>query len=139
MSPILRNILAVVVGAIVCMMLNGLLLGAMMKIMGTPAGFDPNTPGTYNLLGPAHFLSPFIAHAVPSLIGGLIAALIAASRKITMALIVGGLHLLGGIAAAFMIPAPAWFIAADLILAYLPMAWIGGWLGSRFANGSARY
>ena len=138
MSPILRNILAVVVGAIVCMMLNGLLLGVMMKIIGTPAGFDANTPGTYHLLGPVHFLSPFIAHAVPSLIGGLIAALIAASRKITMALIVGGLHLLGGIAAAFMIPAPAWFIAADLTLAYLPMAWIGGWLGSRFANGSAR-
>ena len=28
-----------------------------------------------------------------------------------------------------MIPAPAWFIALDLIVAYIPMAWIGGRLG----------
>jgi hypothetical protein len=43
-----------------------------------------------------------------------------------MALTVGGLHLVGGIAAAFMIPAPAWFIVVDLVVAYLPMAWLGG-------------
>jgi hypothetical protein len=28
-----------------------------------------------------------------------------------------------------MIPAPAWFIALDLIAAYLPMAWLGAKLG----------
>ena len=27
--------------------------------------------------------------------------------------------------ASLMIPAPAWFIATDLLLAYLPMAWLG--------------
>jgi hypothetical protein len=44
----------------------------------------------------------------------------------TLALAVGGLHLMGGIAAAFMIPAPVWFVVLDLTLAYLPMAWLGG-------------
>ncbi len=126
MNPALRNILAVIIGTVACLMLNGLLLGVMMKVIPTPSGFDPNDPSTYGLLENRHLLSPFIAHAVPSLIGGFLAALIAATRKMSFALVVGGLHLLGGIAAAFMIPAPAWFIALDLIVAYLPMAWIGG-------------
>jgi hypothetical protein len=30
-----------------------------------------------------------------------------------------------------MIPAPAWFIALDLIVAYLPMAWLAVRVGTR--------
>ena len=131
MPPIIRNVLAVVAGAVVCIGLNGLLLGVMMNALGTPQGFDPNSPSTYHLLEARHYLSPFVAHAVPSLIGGLIAAAIAATRKLTCALVVGGLHMLGGIAAAFIIPTPAWFVALDLIVSYMPMAWIGGRLASR--------
>lgn len=127
----LRNILGVLVGAIVCIVLNGLLLGLMMKLLGTPDGFDPNDPATYRLLQARHYLSPFVAHALPSLVGGAIAALIAATRKMSMALIVGALHLIGGIWAATLIPAPVWFTAFDLIVAYLPMAWIGGKLATR--------
>lgn len=131
MPPILRTILGVLVGATICIFLNGLLLGFMMKLIGTPEGFDPKDFTTYHLLQAKHYLSPFIAHAVPSLVGGAIAALIAATHKVTMALIVGGLHLLGGIAAVFMIDAPLWFDALDLTVAYLPMAWIGGKLAAR--------
>lgn len=122
MHPALRNILAVIIGALACIFLNGLLLGLMMKLVGTPEGFDPNKMDTYHLLQAKHYLSPFVAHALPSLVGGAIAALIAASRKMTYALVVGGLHLLGGLIAAFMIPAPVWFIVLDLAVAYLPMA-----------------
>lgn len=125
MNPVLRNILAVLVGVVVCMVLNGVLLHLMMRAVPPPDGFDANDPATYTLLQGRHFLSPFVAHAVPSLVGGLLAALIAATRKMTWALVVGGVHLLGGIAAAFMIPAPAWFVALDLLVAYIPMAWIG--------------
>lgn len=125
MNPLFRNVLAVVIGAVACIFLNGMLLGLLMKAIPPPQGFDPNDMATYRLLGPKHLMSPFIAHAVPSFIGGLLAALIAASRKMTFALVVGGLHLLGGIAAAFMIPAPAWFVVLDLVVAYLPMAWLG--------------
>ncbi len=131
MNPVLRNILAVLIGAIVCMVLNGLLLGVMMKAIPPPSGFDPNDLASYSVLKAQHLMSPFVAHAVPSLIGGLLAALIAATRKMTFALVVGGLHLIGGIAAAFLIPAPAWFIALDLVVAYLPMAWLGGKLSTR--------
>ena len=133
MAPLLRNILAVVVGAVVCIMLNGVLLGLMMKLNPPPDGFDPNDISTYVLLKAGHLLNPFIAHAVPSIIGGLIAALIAASHKMTFALVVGGLHMVGGIIACFIIPAPVWFIVLDLTIAYLPMAWLGGRLGGRGA------
>lgn len=133
MPSILRNILGVLIGAAACIFLNGLLLGFMMKLVGTPEGFDPNDLTTYHLLQAKHYLSPFVAHSVPSLVGAAIAAVIAATRKMTMALIVGGLHLLGGIAAVFLIDAPLWFDALDLTVAYLPMAWIGGKLVTRKA------
>lgn len=125
MHPLLRNLLAVLTGAAVCILLNGVLLELLMRTFPPPPGFEPETPATYALLGPVHYALPFAAHAIPSLAGGLIAALIASVRKRACALAVGGLHLLGGIAAAFMIPAPAWFIVLDLATAYLPMAWAG--------------
>lgn len=134
MNPTLRNVLAVVIGAVVCLFMNGTLLGLLMKVIPPPEGFDPNDPATYALLQTRHLISPFIAHAVPSLIGGLVAALIAATRRMICALVVGGFHLLGGIAAAFMIPAPAWFTALDLVVAYLPMAAIGGWMATRMRS-----
>jgi hypothetical protein len=131
MNPTLRNILAVVTGTVVCMVLNGTLLGVMMKLNPAPIGFDPNVIESYALLESKHLMNPFIAHAIASLVGGLVAALLAVSRSMTFALIVGSIHLLGGIGAAFMIPAPAWFVALDLVVAYLPMAWVGGRLGAR--------
>lgn len=123
MNPILRNVLAVIVGVAACMLLNGFLLAQMLKLVPPPVGFPLEDMSTYEA---KHFLSPFIAHAVPSLVGGFLAALIAATRKMTFALVVGAVHLLGGIMAAFMIPAPVWFIVLDLVVAYIPMAWIGG-------------
>jgi hypothetical protein len=49
-----------------------------------------------------------------------------------MAFVIGLVFLIGGVvAASVMIPAPAWFIALDLVAAYLPMAWFGAHLGAR--------
>lgn len=127
----LRNILAVLAGAILCVVLNGLLLGLLMKLIPAPLGFDPENVATFGLLKGKHLLSPFLAHALPSLVGGFVAARLAATHQMSMALVVGGLHLVGGIAAVYMIPAPLWFEVADLVLAYLPMAWLGGKLGGR--------
>ena len=49
MINIVRNVLAVIVGAVVCIILNGIVLNLMMKIIATPEGFDFNNPGTYGL------------------------------------------------------------------------------------------
>ena len=58
--------------------------------------------------------------------GGLIAALIAASHRMRFALGMAAFVLLGGIAAAFIIPAPITFLIADIGFAYLPMGWLAG-------------
>lgn len=87
-----------------------------------------------HLLEPKHFLFPFLAHAVGALIGALLAYLIAASYRAVFAWVIGVLFLAGGIAASFMIPAPKWFIALDLLVAYLPMAWLAICLGRRLSG-----
>ena len=74
---------------------------------------------------------PFLAHALGTLAGAFITTKVAANNHFRLALLVGVLFLAGGIAAANMIPAPTWFIALDLIGAYLPMAWLGNKLGNR--------
>jgi hypothetical protein len=37
-----------------------------------------------------------------------------------------------------MIPAPAWFIALDLLAAYLPMAWLAARIGIRVKTSGQR-
>ena len=133
MNPIIRNVLAVIVGIVLCMLVNGGIISMSAAVIPPPAGMNVNNlesiRANAHLFRPKHFVMPFLAHALGSLIGGLAAALIAATRKVTFALVIGIVHLLGGIAAAIMIPAPMWFIALDLVVAYVPMSWLGGKLG----------
>jgi len=76
---------------------------------------------------------PFLAHAIGTLFGGFIAARIAATRQIPIAIAVGFFFLIGGIAVFLMMPeSPTWFKATDLLLAYLPMAY----LGAKIAGGN---
>lgn len=129
MNPIVRNILAVIAGWVAGGIINmGLItLGSSVYPI---EGVDPNDmealAAVMPTLEPKYFIFPFLAHALGTLFGAYIAGRIAATHKLKFALGVGVLFLLGGIAAVFMIPAPAWFVAVDLILAYLPMAWLGG-------------
>lgn len=76
-----------------------------------------------------HWIPAFFEHAVGSMAGGAVAALVAVRHKVGLALSIGGLHLVGGIVAAIMLPIPVWVTALDLVAMYLPMAWIGGRLG----------
>jgi hypothetical protein len=78
---------------------------------------------------------PFLAHAVGTLAGALAAYLIAARYKAQIAYVIGAVFLCGGVAACFMIPAPAWFMALDVLAAYLPMAWLGIQIGTRMNQG----
>jgi hypothetical protein len=72
-----------------------------------------------------HFVFPFLAHALGTLVGAIIAGVIAASHKKTFTFVIGGLFLVGGIMVNYMLPGPTWFAVADILIAYLPMAWIG--------------
>ena len=132
---ILRNILAFIIGAIVGGLVNMAIISIGPSIIPNPAGMDASSvesiAKSMALLEPRHFITPFLAHAIGTFFGALVAFLIAKSHKAIIAYLVGALTLVGGIAAAFMIPAPAWFIAADLILAYIPMAWLAILVGRR--------
>ena len=129
----LRNTLAVVAGIIVGGVVNTVLIGASPSLVPLPAGVDPNDPDSLakgiHLFQPRHFVMPFLAHALGTFAGALAAFLLAASHKARLALAIGVVFLCGGIAASVMIPAPAWFIALDLLLAYLPMAWLAARVG----------
>lgn len=129
MNNVVRNILAVVAGLVCGSIVNMAIVMLGSVVVPPPAGVDPSNmeslAASMHLFQVKHFLFPFLAHAVGALVGALIASIVAASRQMMLALLVGGFFLLGGIAAAAMIPAPVWFEAADILLAYIPMAWIG--------------
>lgn len=135
MPNLLRNALAVIAGLVIGSALNILIITISPMVIPLPAGVDVNNPESLSkamhLFEPRHFIMPFLAHAVGSLVGALAAYLIAASYRTHIALALGVLFLCGGVAASFMIPAPAWFIALDLLAAYLPTAWLGTKIGAR--------
>lgn len=135
MNPIVRNILAVVAGLILGGIVNMGIITISGSIIPPPEGADVTTPeglkASIHLFEPKHFLMPFLAHAMGTFVGALVAALITANRKMLFAIIIGLFNLTGGIVAVSMIPAPMWFNVTDLALAYIPMAVAGGKLGSR--------
>lgn len=137
---IIRNILAVVVGLILGGVVNMAIVQVGPTVIPPPAGVDMTTveglTASMHLLRPEHFVSPFLAHAVGTLVGALAAWLIAASHKSLYAYIIGAAFLIGGISACFLIPAPAWFMALDLIVAYIPMAWLATAIGRMFYRGT---
>jgi len=135
---IIRNILAVVVGAFLGGLVNMAIVMAGPMLIAPPAGADMTTveglTAAMPLLQPKHFIAPFLAHAIGTLVGALIAYLIAASYRNVLAYVVGVLFLIGGISACFLIPAQTWFMALDLIVAYLPMAWLGIAIGRKISS-----
>lgn len=132
---IVRNILAVILGAVIGSIVNGALIAIGPNVIPTPAGFDPKTmesfASTAHLLQPVNFIFPFIAHAGGTFAGSLAAIFIAASNRKAIAAVIGVLFLVGGILASVMIPAPVWFVAVDLLFAYIPMAFLGYKLAGR--------
>lgn len=135
MNPTVRNILGVLVGVIAGGALNMGIIMISSSVIPPPEGVDvTSTEGLQagiHLFEPKHFLMPFLAHALGTLLGAFIAAKISTKHPMRFALGVGAWNLFGGIMAATMIPAPLWFILVDLIGAYLPMAFIAGKLTSK--------
>jgi hypothetical protein len=68
---------------------------------------------------------PFLAHALGTFVGAFIAAKIAATSKMIIAIAIGIVFMIGGIMMVMMLPSPLWFDATDLVLAYIPMAYLG--------------
>ena len=131
MNTTIRNIFALLAGIIFGMLVNmGLIIGGPF-IIPAPAGVDvtnaTSIAASLHLFQPRHFVFPFLAHALGTLAGALIVALTAATHLRLLALLIGFFFLAGGIASTFMIPAPTWFVVLDLLMAYIPMGFLG-WL-----------
>ena len=130
MNKTLRNILAVLAGIVIGSVVNMALVKLGPSIIPVPEGVDVTDPESLkegiHLFETRHFIFPFLAHAIGTLVGAFITALIAASHRMAFAIAIGGFFLLGGIMNLFMLPSPTWFAIVDLVVAYFPMAWIGG-------------
>lgn len=128
MNPILRNVLAVIAGVVVGSIVNMGIIQLSGQFVDPPQGVDvtdvESLKANIHLFNPIHFVFPFLAHAIGTLVGAYLAARIAG--KMNPALFVGGIFLLGGVMMVVTVGGPMWFNVMDLVLAYIPMAWLGG-------------
>ena len=135
MHPIISNTLAIILGFIIGSAVNMGIIMISGSIIPPPNGADITTmeglQATMHLFEPKHFLMPFLAHAIGTLAGAFLAARIASKHKAKFGLTIGFIFLAGGIVSVVMLKGPMWFNITDLVLAYIPMAYIGSKLASR--------
>ncbi|MEY3052113.1 MAG: hypothetical protein RLY31_1898 [Bacteroidota bacterium] len=109
--------------------LNLLVIRFGGQLVPPPAGADLTTAEglreSLHRMAPRHFVMPFLAHALGTLLAGFLAASLLRRGKLRGAMLTGAVFLAGGILAVRMIPAPVWFSVLDLVAAYIPMAWLG--------------
>ena len=118
----IRNILAVITGVLVGMIVNMGLIILGSSLIHTPEGFDSMNAINWDL---NNFIFPFLAHALGTLVGAFLAAKITNSYQLPLAMSIGVFFLIGGVTMVYILPAPVWFICADLIVAYIPMGYLG--------------
>lgn len=124
-----RNIVSIIAGVSIGMAVNMGLIVYGSGIIPPPEGVAPMNADSISenlhLFEIQHFITPFLAHAIGTFVGAITTSWISASYHFRCSLIIGAFFLIGGIVASFMIPAPMWFIVLDLMVAYLPMGWLG--------------
>jgi hypothetical protein len=137
----IKNILAIPLGLIIGSIVNMGLVTVGPMIIPPPEGADVSTmeslAATMHLFEPQHFIAPFLAHALGTLVGALIAYLIASSHKQKFAYLIGGLFFLGGAYASYLLPAPTWFMVLDMLVSYIPMAIVAVAIGHRIQSDKA--
>lgn len=135
MNPTIRNIIAVVAGLVIGSIVNMCIISVSGSVIPPPEGADVTTmeglKASLPLFQPKHFIMPFLAHALGTLVGAFVAAKFTANSAFICAMIVGAFFLIGGIANVFILPSPMWFNIVDLVGAYLPMAFLASKWASR--------
>ncbi|MEN9743257.1 MAG: hypothetical protein RLZZ65_1062 [Bacteroidota bacterium] len=132
MKSILLSILGLFIGAIT----NGLIVQLGTKLIAGPAGQDLNTEAGLKaampFMEPKHFLFPFLAHALGTFVGAFFVSKMKVERAMIHSMAIGFAFLAGGVMMVVMLPnSPLWFIVLDLVVAYLPVAYLGYKLGNR--------
>ena len=125
---ILKNTLAVLVGLTIGSLINGAIISISSAVIAPPDGVDVNSieglKAGIHLFEPKHFLVPFIAHAMGTFVGAILTTIIAETHKLKFALAIGIIFLMAGIVNVMILPAPVWFNISDLLLAYIPIAFL---------------
>lgn len=134
MNPILKNTIAIIVGIVSGMIVNMGIIILGPSIIPYPEGVDFTNMESINAALPTyefkHFIVPFTAHAIGTLVGAILTAIIAASHQMKLALVIGLFFLIGGIQMVLGLSnSPMAFNLVDLGLAYIPMAFIGAKIG----------
>ena len=129
MNPIIRNILVVIGAYLLGSIVNMGIITIGPSIIPVPEGVDPtdieSLKANMHLFKPINFVTPFLAHALGTLVGALIAAKFTTTQHLYFALGIGAFFSIGGIMVLQMLPHPTWYAVLDLGLAYLPMGWLG--------------
>ena len=135
MKTFLLALFAVLLGLLLGGAVNMGLILLSSHVIPPPEGVDNTTmeglAAGMALFEPKHFLFPFLAHALGTVVGALVAGLLSPGRSPMPSAVVGVLFLAGGITNVLMLPSPLWFTVLDLGLAYLPAAWLGWVLARR--------
>ncbi len=130
MIPIAKNVLAVISGVVIGSMVNMGLINIGPQIVSLPDGADLSTMDglrdSMKLFTPMNFLFPFLGHALGTLSGAFVAAKVASSHQVKFAIGIGVFFLIGGATMVSMLGGPMWFNVSDLLLAYIPMGYLGG-------------
>jgi hypothetical protein len=132
MKSILLSVAGLLLGAIT----NGIIVQVGSQIVKAPQGLDLSTEQglakAMPLMGAEHFVFPFLAHAIGTLVGAYFVSRMKVNRALLNAMAIGFAFLAGGVMMVLTLPGtPWWFVATDLVLAYLPMAYLGYKLGQR--------
>jgi len=124
----IRNLIAVIVGLGAGVTFNMVFVFINLEFFPMPAGVSMDDQDSFNAwletLPDTAFLLPVVAHLAQAFGGGWIAARLCASRPLEMAMVIGGLSMIGGILNLNQIPHPGWMWGE--LPFYLLLAWVAG-------------
>ena len=133
MNTNIKKVFIVIVGFVVGSIVNSGLITIGHQIIALPDGANVSTyeklKESMKMFTDKHYIFPFVAHALGTFVSAFIATKLNVEKTNKLAFIIGFIFLLGGILNCFLLPAPVWFIFLDLLIAYLPMAYLGWKLG----------
>ncbi|MBD3639001.1 MAG: hypothetical protein HUJ25_16725 [Crocinitomicaceae bacterium] len=135
MNPYLRNALVIMGGLFLGSLVNGGIVSISSSMVEVPAGVDFEDMDSYKAhikeFSGKYFAIIFLAHALGTLVAAYFVARLVTKAPAFFGFMMGVIFLLGGLYMAWILPAPLWFEALDLLGAYLPMALIGNVLARR--------
>jgi len=135
MNPTKKNILFVIASLVIGGVINMGIIILGPSIIPAPDGVDPSNmesiKANVDLYTAKHFIVPFLAHALGTLVGAFAISKLAVSNHKKLALIVGAIFFLGGLMMAVGLPEFWKFSIIDLLLAYFPMALLGWTLAGK--------